>query len=308
MPPTFQELMPCTGVDEHPPSGAAAIVVPLGPKGEKGSNAVVLADGPGLHVASTTLAVQVDEITDPGRHPNWAKLLPLVIPIHKLNAGAIKIFNISSNSLVGWDVAKVQATKTNERTSKAEATLKVVVLSYISKTISIRPTQVRDGHGNKVSFNAPVDPQRLLDEMNSIWKPQANIEFKLGRTDPALIEGLKPDSKADVNDLLDSFVKSKDPTADLTMFLVRKAFDKREVDGVTRAKQGIALISDARLSNRTFAHEAGHFLGSLNEHGKYSQDYGEQGTNPDYLMSRVGSGRRIPYSQVPDFNKGYRRG
>jgi hypothetical protein len=119
----------------------------------------------------------VDEITDPGRHPDWAKLLPLVIPIHKLNAGAIKIFNISSNSLLGWDVAKVQATKTNERTSKAEATLKVVVLSYISKMISIRPKQVRDGHGNKVSFNAPVDPQRLLDEMNSIWKPQANIEF-----------------------------------------------------------------------------------------------------------------------------------
>lgn len=105
---------------QHPISG---IVVPLGPKGEKGSDAVVLADGLGLHVASTTLAVQVDEITDPGRHPNWAKLLPLVIPIHKLNAGAIKIFNISSNSLLGWDVAKVQATKTNERTSKAETTL-----------------------------------------------------------------------------------------------------------------------------------------------------------------------------------------
>lgn len=86
----------------------------LGPKGEKGSDAVVLADGLGLHVASTTLAVQVDEITDPGRHPNWAKLLPLVIPIHKLNAGAIKIFNISSNSLLGWDVAKVPLGKSTD--------------------------------------------------------------------------------------------------------------------------------------------------------------------------------------------------
>ncbi len=90
------------------------------------------------------------------------------------------------------------------------------------------------------------------------------------------------------------------------MFLVKAARDNSGlVNGVTEAANGIALISDSR-SDTTMAHEAGHFLGALNENGKYSQQYGHQGTDADLLMRDGGAGRKIPYGEVTDFNKGYR--
>jgi hypothetical protein len=313
MPATFQELLPCRGVDEHTTGrgGGAGIVVPLG-----GSNAVLLADGPGLKVEGKS-GVTAPEINDFRTGPVWSKLRHLCVPAAQPTE-RVRLFDITAgHSLPGLDVAKVEARKNGTR--NPEVTLKVLVLSSITKTISIRSTQVLDENNNTVSFtdtqiNAD-SAQRLLDEMTAIWKPQANIAFKLGRTDPVLLRGLKPDSKADINNktVLDALVENKDAAAHFTMFLVRKAFDThqvssatrdREVDGVTRAKWLVALISDARLSNRTFAHEAGHFLGSLNEPGQYSGDYGEQGD--DWLMTDGGSRLSIPYGEVTSFNKGYR--
>ena len=299
--PTFRQVMPYKGVDEHIPTGNAGIIVPSG-----GSNTVILADGSGLKVASTVgRAVQADEITNPRTHPVWSMLVAVTLSIEKLKTRAIRVFNIVGNSPVGLDVAKVQAT--NTRTTKVEATLKVLVLRQLSIKISIRPTVVLDDQQNEVSFtNAPIGAQSLLDRMNSIWEPQANIVFTLGRTDAALIHGLSPKSEgANIQNpaQLASFQSKKDSAADLTMFLVRRAFDGKErVSGVTNAKEGFALIGDDR-SATTLAHEAGHFLGAVNEHGKFSQRYGHQGTDPELLMRDGGAGWKIPFSLVTDFNK-----
>jgi len=232
-------------------------------------------------------------------------LVAVMLSIEKLKSGAIRVFNIVGNSPVGMDLAKVQAT--NTRTSRVEATLKVLVLRQLPIKISIRPTQVRDDQQNVVSFtNAPIGAQSLLDQMNSIWKPQANIVFTLGRTDPALIDGLSPKSEgADIQNPTTSasFQSQKDRAADLTVFLVRRAFDGKErVSGVTNAKEGFTLIGDDR-SVTTLAHEAGHFLGALNEHGKFSQKYDHKGTDPELLMRDGGAGWKIPFSLVTDFNK-----
>jgi len=293
--------MPYKGVDEHIPTGNAGIIVPSG-----GSNTVILADGSALKVAATVgRAVQADEITNPRTHPVWSMLVAVALSIEKLKAGAIRVFNIVGNSPVGLDVARVQAT--NTRTSKVEATLKVLVLRQLSIKISIRPTLVLDDQRNEVSFtNAPIAAQSMLDQMNSIWEPQANIVFTLGRTDPALIDSLSPKSEgANIQNPaeLASFQSKKDRAADLTMFLVRRAFDgKKRVIGVTNAKEGVTLIGDDR-SVTTLAHEAGHFLGALNEHGKFSQKYDHKGTDPELLMRDGGAGWKIPFSLVTDFNK-----
>ncbi|MGA7930651.1 MAG: hypothetical protein WCA20_32220 [Candidatus Sulfotelmatobacter sp.] len=297
MPPKFQQVMPYAGMDEHTPSGGTGIIVPVGPWG----NAVILADGPGLQVDSKN--VQWDEITDPARHPNWANLLPL---FHKLKTGAIRIINITSDSS-GIDNREVTATNMSPHNV---VRLTVAVLKQKVVTISIRPTQVRDDHGNWVSFNAPVDPQSLLEQMNSIWGPQANIVFKLpelARTDPASIDGLSPEAKFDLS-MVDkalkentepppwfkSFANSKDPAADLTMFLVRRVFHGGEpVKGTTRLGAGLSWISDDR-SDRTMAHEAGHFL--LGEPGHPPPD------DPDFLMPEGGPGRKIPYSLATSLN------
>jgi general stress protein 26 len=49
--------------------------------------------------------------------------------------------------------------------------------------------QVRDSK-QLVSLGNAADPRKLLNEMNAIWNPQANVYFELGRTDPATIDGL----------------------------------------------------------------------------------------------------------------------
>ena len=41
-----------------------------------------------------------------------------------------------------------------------------------------------------MSLGNAADPRKLLNEMNAIWNPQANVYFELGRTDPATIDGL----------------------------------------------------------------------------------------------------------------------
>lgn len=302
--PAFRQVLAYCGVDEHTATGNVGIVVPL-----RGSNVVILADGPTLHVESTVRpAVQVEEITDPRTHPIWSKLIAATLSFENLKARAIRVFKVSANSLVGIDVAKVVAK--NDRPSRVEATLKVLVVKQKLIKISIRPTQVRDGPRNIVGFtNSNASAQSLLDQMNLVWEPQANIVFQLARTDPALIDGLSPTSAgADIQNsaMAASFKSNKDPAADLTVFLVRRAFDGAiPVSGVTDAKAGFALIGDNR-SETTLAHEAGHFLGALNEHGKFSQRYGHQGTDPDLLMRDGGAGRKIPYGLVTDFNKGYR--
>ena len=302
--PAFRQVLAFSGVDERTATGNVGIIVPL-----RGSNVVFLADGPTLQVESTaTPAVQVEEITDPRRHPIWSKLIAAALSFENLKARAIRVFKISGNSLAGIDVAKVVAR--NDSTRKVEATLKVLVLKQKLVKISIRPTQVSDGPKNIVRFtNSSGSAQTLLDQMNLVWEPQANIVFQLARTDPALIDGLSPTSVgADIQNptMAASFQSNKDPAADLTVFLVRRAFDgKNSVNGVTDAKAGFSLIGDNR-SETTLAHEAGHFLGALNEHGKFSQKYGHQGTDPDLLMRDGGAGRKIPFGLVTDFNKGYR--
>jgi hypothetical protein len=92
----------------------------------------------------------------------------------------------------------------------------------------------------------------------------------------------------------------------LTAFMVNQALDNRKVvNGVTDAKVGISLISDKRRDS-TIAHEAGHYLGAVDDKGKFSSTYGHPGSQADEMLMRDGgSGHKIPYGMVPDFNKGY---
>jgi hypothetical protein len=144
--------------------------------------------------------------------------------------------------------------------------------------------------------------------MNAIWTPQANVVFELSKTDAVTIDPLKPGQDADITDenVKKAFIDKKDPDAMLTFFMVKRAVNRDSKDlGVINSEAGISLISDDR-SDSTMAHEAGHFLGSLSESGKFSMKYGHQGTDETLLMRAGGAGVRIPYGIVTDFNKGYR--
>jgi hypothetical protein len=54
-------------------------------------------------------------------------------------------------------------------------------------------------------------------------------------------------------------------------------------------------------------YEAGHFLGALNEKGKYDSEYGHPEKSQEMLMYVHHIGNKIPYSAVTKFNYGYHR-
>jgi hypothetical protein len=317
MPAAFREITPAAGVDEQTPSGGAGIVVPW-----KGSNVVLLEGGAGLNVASNHRpAVEVDPITDP------QQFMALVIQhdlfslydttglswaLAMLKAGTYRFFKVTGNAVPGLDVARVQAT--NPRTSRVEAMLKVLVVRPKTVKIALRPVQVLDDRGNPaLMMKTRFEPQLLRDQMNAIWTPQANVAFQLTSTDAVVIDGLPPGAdRADIQNptTRPGFLSKKDKAAHVTAFFVRWAINGATGAclGVTDPEAGFMLIGDDR-SESTLAHEGGHFLGSLNENGTFSQVYDHPGgQDPVLLMRDGGAGRKIPYGAVTDFNKGYRRG
>ena len=296
MPARFRAVTLYSGVDESLPSGNAGIVVAL-----KGSNTVKLVDGAGLKVVCSDkkmTMVELIEITDQHQRAMANQQIP--------TAGNPRVFQIKAKAVPGLDKVKVEAIHTG--TGKVEATLKVLVLRERAVTISLRPTQVANAQSKLVDFyTGPLDMQALVDEVNKIWKPQANVVFALGKTGAVTLPGHTPDSVgANIEDaaLLKELKKLKDGDH-FTAFFVKKAFHGRKpVKGVTDVEAGVALIGDDR-SERTLAHEAGHFLGSHGAKDKYERTYGHQGTDQDLLMPDGAPGRRIPYDQVTDFNGGY---
>jgi hypothetical protein len=298
MPAKFRQVTPYAGMDENLPSGGAGMIVAL-----NGSNLVKLVDGAGLDVVCSDMTrsmVLLDEITD----QHQMALANTVNP----TAGPFRLFKVTAKSVPGMDKVAAEAFPKNNR-KNAQAKLKVLVLRPREVTISLRPAQVYSAAAKGyVNFTKiPFDPNQLRDEMNSIWTPQANLIFKLGKADPAPLKVLTENSQgADIVDpaTLNELVSLKDGN-NFTAFFVRSAFEGSDRPlGVTDPKSGVALIGDNRTNN-TLAHEAGHYLGSYGENGKYTGKFGHQGTDVDLLMRDGGAGRRIPYSLVPYFNRGY---
>jgi hypothetical protein len=308
MPTEFVQYLPNFGFDRETPTGGPGVVIPY-----KGSTTVLLDSGKGLKlVSSVKNLLTIDEIKDQqvqrvmvekrDHGSTDDKILDLVL----VKSGSLRIFRITANALVGIG-AKVEAV--NPKTGRAEAALKVIVLKEKPVKIAIRPVQIHDENGDLVnSSRMPFDAKALLAQMNAIWKPQANVVFSLSKTDAVAIKPLKPGMPADISDeaVKSAFIEKKDPDAALTFFMVKRAVNRDSKDlGVINSEAGFSLISDDRLDT-TMAHEAGHFLGSLSESGKFSSRYGHQGTSVNLLMRAGGSGPKIPFHQVVDFNKGYR--
>lgn len=299
---TFREVTAYSGVDENLPTGGQGIVVPSG-----GSTLVILQDGRGLDVRSTIPSkVYVCEFKT--RQERAGAVRNASNPseaMRRFDDDSWRIFRVKADAPVGFDKVRVEAKRT--KADKAEATLKVIVLDKKTVKVAIRPAQVRDGK-QLVSLGNAADAQKLLDEMNAIWNPQANVYFELGRTDAATIEGLSPQADAiEMQKLLKGFLDERDSRSALTFFLVRKVTDGGTADkGATNAKERVSLIADSR-SDSTMAHEAGHFLGALTAEGKYDSEYGHPEKSEEMLMHVHHIGKKIPYSAIPKFNYGYRR-
>jgi hypothetical protein len=292
----FREITKYSGVDEDLNTSYQGIVIPL-----KGLNRVMLSNGAGLKVSSNLPSlVKVKEITS-----NYPGSLT-ADQTSNLKSGTLRLFEISADAVPGFDKAFVTA---KDATGVEKAKLKVLVVRLRPATISIRPVYVMQGNQELLFTKFGGGAQALVDVMNAIWTPQANVAFTLASDAKAVIKSISPQARGvDIKNaaVLKDLIEAKGSAKGLTAFMVHQALDGGDVvNGVTDARAGVALISDSR-SDSTIAHEGGHYLGAVDDKGKFIATYPHPGSQAtEILMRDGGAGWKIPYSVVPDFNKGY---
>lgn len=319
MPAAFQEVFSVSGVDESA-TPFAGMIVPLG-----GSNIARLADGKGVRLQAPR-TLKIEEI------PPMVIALLSALPFNLVSApksgapGDARFFRISGSVPVGPKPAQVKAVRAGR--SRPDAVLDVAVLKQRKVKLSIRPVQVRGPQGGLVYHSKkPIDVNAMLEQMNAIWTPQANVAFELVSSDPApiideaeiaKILNLTLKKEAPLPSMVvlqrfsDVFKRLKDKNADLTMFLVEAAGDLRDprvlyshatqVNGITDVELGISLISDARASqHEVMAHEAGHFIGSRSGRDGKLVVFGHRGGSRDLMQEGGSDTARIPFHDVIDY-------
>ena len=251
----------------------------------KGSNQVMLSDGARLKVSSNLPSmVKVTPITS-----NYPGSLT-ADQTASLKSGALRLFVVSADVVPGMDKAYVTA---KDDKGVAKAKLKVLVLRSLLVTISIRPVYVLQGTQEVLLPKDSSSAQSLVNAMNVIWTPQANVVFTLESNAKAVIKGISPKATGvDITNaaIMKELIAAKGETRGFTAFMVNQALDNgKKVNGVTDSKAGIALISDQRRDS-TIAHEAGHYLGAAD-----GSTYGHPGSQADEMLMRDGgAGRKIP--------------
>jgi hypothetical protein len=320
MPAVFQEVSAAAGVDE----GATpfpGMIVSVG-----GSNIARLAGGKDLRLQAPRM-VKMEELPSIP-----AMLTALLAPFNLaslLKPGALgdaRYFRISGSIPIGPRSAQVKAVGAGR--SRPKAVLDVAVLKRRKVKLSIRPVQVRAAQGDLVFHSKkPFDTKAMVEQMNSIWTPKANVAFELVSSDPVQIVDeaeiaktldLKMSNEASLPSMVvlqrfaDVFKRLKDQGADLTMFLVERVGDlsdprflyshAKRVDGITDSALGISLIGDARTSQRELmAHEAGHFIGSrVGQDGKLMV-FGHRVGTRDLMQEGGSNTARIPFHDVINF-------
>ena len=327
----FQEIWSHWGVSESAgPTDptSAGIIVPRGPGSDK-FNVVRLTDGQGLQVGPAGSPITVDEIKDRDRVISVPSVKgPLVLAVLPFTHRGDRLFKISGN--VPGTNFWVEAKRPGGGLPLAKLT--VAVLKPRPVKLSIRPIWVRGGpfrtavvpHSKK-----PFDFKVMVDQMNAVWTPQANVVFTLvsspavnltddagiakrigiTSTDPDTISFPEIVNIRTYNEILNEY---KDKNADLTMFLV-KACSRGPVtsveygEGFTFPPDEISLISDKRTEiPELMAHEAGHFLGSYPgfiywHSDEYLKDNAEDKDDTDkrlQLMHQGAPNYKIPFDLV----------
>jgi hypothetical protein len=272
----FREVFGNSGVDK------GGMMVPL-----NGSNLVALVDGKNLKVFASSPGIKITEIAPHklrailSENDLLAKTDTNTLPL----PNDARIFVVTGTSLMGYRGATITAKGASAR--DADINLPVVILGKKTVKISIRPVQIRGDDGQAVFHSKKLfDTQTLKDQMDIIWKPQANIVFELVSTDSVMIDDQRRIAQAlglntldaaplpdgvDLAHLKSIFVEKKDPKADITFFLVKRVIDRttatagggaKDVEGLSDSSVGIALIGDSRTTS-TMAHEAGHIIGKI---------------------------------------------
>lgn len=289
---TFREVFATFGIDES--AKQPAMIVPL-----HGSGVVALEGGKDLKAVPKRDGVKAVKLepSEVQRYLTQANQLGASARGGSSLSKDASFFAIHGNKPLGHDGTLVSAVSP-QSPRKVEASIQVVVLAKKTVKIAIRPVKVRNEKGEWV-FHSSIqfDLEKLRDQMNQIWTPQSNIDFKLVSTDPLLLENSELDQEIKrLNTSREAFLgnvhsqgftpmfarhKAKD--AELTYFVVKgilvQRLDRpREAgsypSGATPDGEGISFICDKiavdpvrqhrhvdSIPGIVLAHEAGHFMG-----------------------------------------------
>jgi hypothetical protein len=316
MPASFEEVFAADGIDEDA-QPFPGMILPVG-----GAKIARLARGKSLQLQAPR-TLKIEELPP---------LLPAIlagIPFGAANwlihdaLGDDRYFRISSSAPIAPRRAQVKAVAPGS--SRPQAVLDVAVLKKRRVKLSIRPVQVSDPQGGLVFHSKkPFDIKEMVEQMNAIWTPQANVAFELVSSGPVPIvddveiarilrlntsKGASLPSMVVLQRFADLFSKLKDKSADLTMFLVESVGDLSNptalyaratvVAGATIPGLGISLISDDRTKLRELlAHEAGHFVGSHTGPNGKLMDFGHRGGKRDLMQNGGSADARIPFNDV----------
>jgi len=324
----FKEVAKSAGVDEHRQPTPGMVVR----RGE--SNIVRLIGAEGLRLdKAPPPALTIEELKGLDLISNLAslgKILGIAAPPVLDGSRYVKI----SGKILSPSVdLKFVGGRGNQ------ATVTVAVLGPRPVTLSVRPIQRRIPSTDALVWDSqqPFDLTAMLDRINTIWIPQANVVFTCRDTTPVLLDEaavLKASgiSNPEINlsnpdwtytmDFVEEILNAnRDQSANLTMFLVHQCASiaaggnsPKSAWGVTGKVYPVCLISDGCRVNsqETMAHEAGHFLGRRFNFGRnfdHLNPNPDSGGNPafiDCLMKDGGSSTtaRIPYDDaVNKFNQ-----
>ena len=205
-----------------------------------------------------------------------------------------------------------------------EGKLQVRVLPRRKVDLSIRPVQVRaSSQSSALVFHSkqPFDINAMVDHMNEIWTPQANVVFNLVSSNPVpIIDEVEIGKAYDqsgpialpqtvtldrVRNILN---RNKDAKAELTLFLVQTCGVLDQGGRNTSTPQGVSddefpigLISDARIHiHELLAHEAGHLIGRKFNSGK---NFHHSGGKFDLMMDGGNVEAIVPFKDVLHFNQ-----
>jgi hypothetical protein len=125
----------------------------------------------------------------------YAPLLKMAVEINLQRVGSPRFFQVTGKALGGQAGTTVRIAK--NRKSKADGSLRAVVLRARPLKLSIRPVQVLNSMGNLVYHcETNYDAKVLLGRINAVWTPQANIVFEPASFDPAPLDDQAPIAKA----------------------------------------------------------------------------------------------------------------
>jgi hypothetical protein len=289
----FEEVTANSGADTLKP-GDAWLIVPHG-----GNNQVFLREGKGYTIAikSEGGLLKWKDIPESARSPEPGAVLAqakrrkndrwLKFTAQKTGMGRIRVSNGGLEVSMGFSV-------------------------HPKKTFKISFLFLQDQSGSQPTRRSTFDPSNAaqwIADLNSVFGPQANIWFELGKSAPVVLSGLP----AVVSDADAPALEKKKDAAPINIFLAGTQIKSSERDfpngfyaineKLIVVKDQIASTPNAKPMLKTMAHEIAHLLNYHRKASTPGHDYYKTcGYLSDVLNTLDGNDIKIPHQRVLDWN------